>query len=218
MEYSTYYTSDAWQKHMENQLDGGAWTEILSDKWFGRNDPYSGEILDGRWAASKIQIPFVNKQFFADHQVEEAKTFFPEEEAQWLGWSTAHLRSPYGLLRPPWSFNPSRWVIYSTNRGPFTSPPLTAMPLPPLLCASPRPPARGISRYHNEVGLQVVPDSALSDFFMGQDCADYTYFLTVDVVGRTFNNYLEKVKEDSHGKIHFNIGGQVRLYIYLAPN
>ena len=54
----------------------------------------------------------------------------------------------------------------------------------------------------------MVPDSALSDFFMGQDCADYKYFLTVDVVGRTFNNFLEKIKEDAHGKIHFNIGGQ----------
>ena len=30
---------------MENQLDGGAWTELLTDKWFGSNDPYSGTIL-----------------------------------------------------------------------------------------------------------------------------------------------------------------------------
>ena len=43
---------------------------------------------------------------------------------------------------------------------------------------------------------------------MGADCADYEYFINTDVVGRTFDNYLEKVKEDSHGKIHFNIGGQ----------
>ena len=42
MEYSTYYTSDAWNNHMKNQLDGGAWTELLSEKWFGRNDPYTG--------------------------------------------------------------------------------------------------------------------------------------------------------------------------------
>ena len=174
MEYSTYYTSDAWNNHMKNQLDGGAWTELLSDKWFGRNDPYTGEILDGRWSMANVQIPFVTKQFFVDHVVDEAKTFFPVEEEQWLSWSAAHLRSPYGLLRPPWSFNPSR----------------------------------GISRFHNEVGLEVVEDSALSDFFMGADCADYEYFINTDVVGRTFDNYLEKVKEDSHGKIHFNIGGQ----------
>ena len=31
-------------KHLKKQLDGGAWTGILSDKYFGSNDPYTGNI------------------------------------------------------------------------------------------------------------------------------------------------------------------------------
>ena len=30
---------------LSNQLDGGAWTEILTSLWFGSNDPATGQIL-----------------------------------------------------------------------------------------------------------------------------------------------------------------------------
>jgi hypothetical protein len=44
MEYAKYFSSADFTKHLKNQLDGGAWTEILSGKYFGSNDPYTGNI------------------------------------------------------------------------------------------------------------------------------------------------------------------------------
>jgi hypothetical protein len=29
---------------LENQLDGGSWTPLLTDEWFGANDPATGRI------------------------------------------------------------------------------------------------------------------------------------------------------------------------------
>jgi len=46
MEYAKYFSSADFTKHLKNQLDGGAWTEILSDKYFGSNDPYTGNLKE----------------------------------------------------------------------------------------------------------------------------------------------------------------------------
>jgi hypothetical protein len=113
MEYSKYFSSDDFQKHVDNQLDGGNWTEILSSKYFGSNDPITGEILDGRWAHSTI--PTLDSAFFEREGVSDSKTFFPVEESVWLTRSGAHIVSPYGLLRAPWNYNPFPYTTRFNN-------------------------------------------------------------------------------------------------------
>ena len=71
-------------------MDGGNWTEILSSKYFGSNDPYSGIILDGRWAGSFV--PTLDDSFFETEEIDQQTTFFPDEQASWLQISDAHIR------------------------------------------------------------------------------------------------------------------------------
>lgn len=66
---------------MSYQLDGGQWTEMLTAKYFGANDPITGEILDGRWKSQTV--PFVTPEFFAAEGIEAANTFFPVDEEAW---------------------------------------------------------------------------------------------------------------------------------------
>ena len=118
LEYPKYFTEDYddsfWSQHMANTLDGGSWCALLSDTYFGTNDPYTGEIVDSRWAAA--EIPFMNDQFFIDHGITTDETFFPEEEEGILAAGAPyHLTSPLGLLRSPWNFNPSRKITRFNN-------------------------------------------------------------------------------------------------------
>lgn len=114
MEYTKYFSMDAFIGHMENQLDGGTWTELLTDKWFGSNDPYSGEILDGRWASA--QVPRVDTTFYEIHGGNRSGTWFPnEEKALREGGAGMHMMNPYGLLRSPWNWNPSTFVTRYNN-------------------------------------------------------------------------------------------------------
>jgi hypothetical protein len=66
---------------LSNQLDGGAWTEILSSTWFGTSDPYTGRILDGRWESSPV--PTINGAFLAVHDIDKSSTYFPDEQVEW---------------------------------------------------------------------------------------------------------------------------------------
>lgn len=66
---------------MNYQLDGGKWTEMLTAKYFGANDPTTGEIIDGRWKSQTI--PNVTPEFFAEEGIEENVTFFPVDEDAW---------------------------------------------------------------------------------------------------------------------------------------
>lgn len=114
MEYTKYFSLDAFNDHLVNQLDGGRWTELLTDKWFGSNDPASGEIIDGRWAHAVV--PRVDAQFFADHSIDADVTWFPQErEATLEAGAGIHMTNPYGLLRSPWNWNPSQYVARYNN-------------------------------------------------------------------------------------------------------
>jgi hypothetical protein len=78
MDYTKYFTDEAYKPHLDNQLDGGAWTEMLTSKYFGANDPYSGHIIDGRWA--NTEMPAVTDQFYADNGIDsDGEAFFPGE-------------------------------------------------------------------------------------------------------------------------------------------
>ena len=113
MEYSKYFESSDFEKHKMNQLDGGSWTELMSSKYFGANDPYSGIIVDGRWA--KTRIPYLNGDFFQDEMIDPVNTFFPAEQEAWLAINPPHLQNPYGLLRSPWNYNPSPYLTRFNN-------------------------------------------------------------------------------------------------------
>lgn len=113
LEYAALFSSENFQSHIDNQLDGGAWTEIMTEKFFGSNDPLTGKILDGRWANSAV--PYMDEAFFVKEGLQNKLTFFPEEEEIWLGVSSAHRMSPYGLLRSPWNYNPSPYTTRYNN-------------------------------------------------------------------------------------------------------
>jgi hypothetical protein len=66
---------------LTNELDGGRWTEILTSKFFGSNDPITGKIIDGRWEGALV--PRMTSDFMVKEGVDEFSTFFPEEEELW---------------------------------------------------------------------------------------------------------------------------------------
>jgi hypothetical protein len=89
------------------------WTRILTDEFFGSNDPYTGRLINSRWA--DLELPYVDDDFFNDHGIDPYTTFFPEEEVGWFKKSDAHMHSPYGLLRSPWNYNPSPYLTRYNN-------------------------------------------------------------------------------------------------------
>jgi hypothetical protein len=66
---------------MRFQMDGGKWTQILTSKFFGANDPLTGEIIDGRWKSQTI--PYVTKEFLISEGIDPVHTFFPSDESIW---------------------------------------------------------------------------------------------------------------------------------------
>lgn len=181
MEYAPLYSSDSFEDHLSNQLDGGTWIPYLSDTYFGSNHAYSGDVLDSRWA--NFSVPVVNATFFLDHNIEENSTFFPEEESEWLTLSSAHLRSPFGLLRPPWNFNPSTRLSRYNNEV-------------------------GITTVNNDAYSEYFRGSNCTDYekFINEivlsDTAD-----DADDGSTVFNTMLRYVKSYAHGGIHESIGG-----------
>ena len=110
MEYSKYFESFDYAGHLTNQLSGGGWTDILTSTFFGRNDPITGRITDGRWANSPV--PRVTPEFLVEQAIPTDKTFFPDDEHLWLRSTSAyHITSPYGLLRSPWNYNPANYTV-----------------------------------------------------------------------------------------------------------
>lgn len=98
VEYTRYFSSEAWQSHLANTVDGGSWLFYTTAKWFGSNDPITGRILDGRWADTKI--PRVSSSFYVSEGIPENETFWPQNDAQFRDLS-GHLHgyNAYGLQR-----------------------------------------------------------------------------------------------------------------------
>ena len=53
MDYSKYFETDLFAKHVTSPMDGGNWTDIFSEKWFGKNNPWNGVILEPGWQSFK---------------------------------------------------------------------------------------------------------------------------------------------------------------------
>jgi hypothetical protein len=115
MEYTRYFDSnDYWKIHMANANDGGAWLAFLTAKWFGTNDPNSGQIVDGRWA--DIKVPRVSSAFYAAHGIPEDEPFWASFQNKAL-FDDKHLHgySPYGLQRSVHSTSPNEFVLRFNN-------------------------------------------------------------------------------------------------------
>ena len=111
MDYSKYFESDAFTSgHMKNSLDGGSWTEILSDTWFGSNDPTSGRLLDSRW--KDTIVPAVTSKLQSEEGIPLMAYLFVYDDFK---KSDAHMSNPYGLLRAPWNYNPSEYLTRYNN-------------------------------------------------------------------------------------------------------
>ena len=111
MDYSKYFeTSEFSSNHMGDPMDGGAWTEILSDKWFGKNDPWTGQILDSRW--KDTTVPAVTSKLLSEESVPLMAYLFIYDDFK---KSDQHISNPYGLLRAPWNYNPSGYLARFNN-------------------------------------------------------------------------------------------------------
>ena len=111
MDYTKYFDSPAFTtSHRNNPLDGGAWSEILSDKWFGSNDPLTGAILDSRW--KDTLIPVVNSKLISEEVIPLMAYLFTYDDFK---KSDQHVSNPYGLLRTPWNYNPSPYLTRYNN-------------------------------------------------------------------------------------------------------
>ena len=175
MEYTKYFTSEGFQKHLTNELDGGGWTELLSSKFFGANDPLTGRITDGRWAMTPI--PYLTTEFFTNHGIDGDKTFFPSEEKVWTTLTNPHLNSPYGLLRSPWNYNPDPYVTRFGNvwRVPDTS-------VITCTCAK----------------CECNEREVVYKYHMGVQCEDYQVFFD-SIKRQSLTNYLMLMEDDTHG-------------------
>eukprot|EP01035_Chromulina_nebulosa_P020437 gene20437-26519_t len=117
MEYGIYFSSDDYKSHQLNQLDGGTWSEMFTEKYFGSNDPYTGKITNGRWA--DFTLPYLTKEFLISEDIDPDKTLFSHEQKKWLEASGAHMMNPYGLLRAPWNYSPATYTLRFHNVNRF---------------------------------------------------------------------------------------------------
>lgn len=115
LEYVDLFSSNEFLvDHLQNTMDGGTWTEILSEKYFGANDPITGRIINSRWENSSI--PFMDDDFFVREGIDNTCTFFPAEANVWKSYiHTWHRSSPSGLLRAPWNLNPVTFTTRYNN-------------------------------------------------------------------------------------------------------
>jgi hypothetical protein len=172
-----------------NQLDGGSWTPLLSDKYFGSSDPETGRILDGtvlfqsvleqsydlkmntgRWAYQAV--PFVDADFYTKHGIGASSTFFPTEESAWKG--STHITNPYGFLPPTWNYNNDPYVTRYNALNLIAS-------------------------------LGNVPSNE-RQYYNGVTCSEYESFVG-KVKNMPMQDYLTYAEDDVHGIIHFTFGG-----------
>ncbi len=73
----------------------------------------SGVIIDSRWAYT--EMPRLTPEFLTSHGVPLNNTFFPNEEFEWKRYSPPHIVSPYGLMRGPWNYSPSKYTLRFNN-------------------------------------------------------------------------------------------------------
>lgn len=154
-------------------MDGGSWTEIFTSKYFGSNDPFTGEILDGRWA--NLEVPTLTSDFMNNHGIPVDTIFFPDQNEPWHECLYAsHISSPYGLLRAPWNYNPAPYL----------------------------------TRFNNINGIKDLSsvNTDILTYYDGIDCEDYHKFIK-QMKGKSSNDFLSKVEDESHGNFHFTVAG-----------
>ena len=111
MDYTKYFDSPAFtSSHRNNVMDGGSWSEILSDKWFGSNDPLTGAIVDSRW--KNTVIPVIDSKLISEETIPLMAYLFTYDDFK---KSDQHVSNPYGLLRTPWNYNPSPYLTRYNN-------------------------------------------------------------------------------------------------------
>jgi hypothetical protein len=186
MEYSKYFGSDDFQQHIVNQLDNGAWTNLLTADFFGSSDPLTGRILDGRW--ENQSVPFVDEDFYTNHGVSAEKNFFPYEASAWRG--AVHMTNPYGLLRSPWNFNPNPYVTR-----------YNALNMIPSLINVPeneRAYYDGVTCDEYQTFLDKVANKPLKDYLMyaEDDVHGIIHFTFGGAGGTNANNVNQQLKDD----------------------
>ena len=101
-----------------DQLDGNSWIDACTDKFFGTSDPYSGKIINSRWA--NFQVPFMDSDFFESEGIDPNALFFETEYGKWENYlgQRYHITNGFGLLRSPWiqDADPSLKRFGNTNR------------------------------------------------------------------------------------------------------
>jgi hypothetical protein len=138
----------------------------------------------------------MDDQFFIDHGIDTTSTFFPSEQTVWTsltdtqssGTTSMHMTSPYGLLRPPWNFNPSPLLTRFNSEAGIES----------------------LTDVYADTGVDTDKNSLMT-YFMGSTCDDYASFLETQSSTNSdvsFDDMVRNVGKYLHGHLHEGVGGQ----------
>ena len=233
MEYTKYFSGPEFLPHIENQMDGGKWSEFLSEKWFGSNDPLSGAIVDSRW--KDTVVPRVDKDFMAREnikgniQIEYILSTYPTFEpftthseiyrmelTYVLYTSTPHRTTHdvklivchFLIIYHPFlsggsTFFPDEGENWMRKTGPHISSPYGLVRAPWNYNPSPY-----LTRYNNLNRLSTtdVTEHVMKPY-IGSNCEDMKRFINDYTVGKPMETYLESAEDIVHGYIHFTFGG-----------
>jgi hypothetical protein len=110
-----------------------------------------------------MSVPRVDSAFFKDHAIDPDTIWFPytaETQKWYIQADSAHLYSPYGLLRSPWNWNPAPYLTRYNNLNQIP----TFHGIPNYLTKS----YRGVlcADYETFVG-SVIKDQPMRMFYLG---------------------------------------------------
>lgn len=106
LDYGKLFSSDQFKTHLAKSQDGGSYTALFSDQWFGSSDPETGLLLDSKW--KDFEIPLITSKFFEDNAIPESKFWASTRwDSSYPEGFGNHGISPLGYQRGMWSFSNS---------------------------------------------------------------------------------------------------------------
>ena len=102
LDYGKLFSSDQFESHLKHSMDGGAYTELFSDKWFGASDSSTGFLRDSRW--KDFEIPLMTSTLLEDNSIPSTLFWHSDlwNDVYPEGWGN-HGISPIGYQRGMWS-------------------------------------------------------------------------------------------------------------------
>ena len=114
VDYGKIFNSTDFQNHRSYARDGGNYTKLMTDLWFGSSDPVTGQIQDGRWAGA--EVPRITTEMLKKEGIPDE--LFWNDGGQFAEmYGANHYASPLGYQRASWSMMSDRKVLRFNNYG-----------------------------------------------------------------------------------------------------